>query len=220
MITRNEKDNLQDEALWKCVTDRTQPTPSVDAKKRVLEAARLAAEKRQAVVVREPASLQSSSAAAAPWWFALLSPRAWEAARLAAEKRQAVVVREPASSQSSPVVPAPWWLALLSSRAWAAATAAVLVVFGVFGWQHHSVTRAISDPLRGKVTPISSVAADDAALLLETDKRLAAIRQSVSGIMQNNNQTAYVDLTLKTVRHDAGTLRQQTSGAAVASAEL
>jgi hypothetical protein len=203
MITRNEKDTFQDEALWKRVADRTQPAPSVDAKKRVLEAARLAAEKRQ-TIAREQASSRPSPAM--PWWLALLSSRAWAAA-----------TAEQASSRSSPAVP--WWLALLSPRAWAAATAAFLVVFGVLGWQHHSVTRAISDPVHIKVAPVSSIA-DDTALLLETDKRLDAVRQNVSGIMQNNDRTAYVDFTLKTVRHSAGALWQQTSGAVVASAEL
>jgi hypothetical protein len=176
MITQSDKDNFQDEAFWKRLSDRSQPEPSTNSKQIVLDAARLAMEKRQAVA------------------------------------------KVPMSPQSSHAVPAPWWLALLSPRAWTAATTTALLVVGVWGWQHHSVTHSLVDSVRAKVAPANSVA-DDTALLLETDKKLNAIHQSVSGIMQDN-RTAYVDFTLKAALHSAGILRQQTSGAVAASAEL
>ncbi|HBF33983.1 TPA: hypothetical protein DDW35_05420 [Candidatus Sumerlaeota bacterium] len=170
MITRNHNSHMQDELFWRRFAERKQPVPSETSRKTILDAARFAAEKRQAA----------------------------------------------ARGQMAQVAPTPWWFALLSPRAWAAATATALVVFGVWGWQYRAVVATRATTVKSTSTLRFD---DDADLLRETDKKLDAIRQSVSGIMQEN-RAAYVDLTLKTTRHSAGTLRQQTSGTPVAVAEL
>jgi hypothetical protein len=113
----------------------------------------------------------------------------------------------------------PWWAGLLLRRAWIAAVAAVLLMLGTWGRQCHTLITRAATQLASADNGALLDFEDDVAVLRETDKKLDAIRQSVSGIMQDNRMS-YVDWTLQATRHSAGTLRQQTSGIVPASAEL